>query len=276
MSEVVEQNQFGEIDKRERTSLIESRARIISSVMRSGLRSAHSLEEQNVFHLPSSDSEAFWYIEGCVINPQKQYPDGQSFDRAIDDALYEGDPRSVPVAIMPVLMERRIDFEGLDYFYDPKKSYYRRKRSRVYMKQGQLAKMNSRERKVAEERMHSSFLVVYKTSDLDDVYPTMGLADAEVLPSDKVEYLVFPRKIYDQYLDSGLVVRTSTPIKVVDEYIERSVFGLTRSQFKIPNYKKALEEVLEEIGESIWVHGVRLPTQNDLDNVEVTETSINK
>ena len=79
-----------------------------------------------------------------------------------------------------------------------------------------------------------------------------------------INYLIFPQPILENVGEvntNGL----SIPIKVTTRRIRREV-GLWN--MNVVDYETPLNEIANELeGEPIWVHGVRLPTEEDLARV---------
>lgn len=239
-------------------TLAEVRAGIINSVLREGLKPSNQLKESDVFHMPSKDSAPYTEVEGCIVKPPEQYLSPDEYTRTLSESLYSGE-RSV----LPVLLERDLDYDFLEPFYDQLDRHYQK-----------ISRMTTAQRAIVEERVASSFLLVYKVGSLPADLNHNGLIEAygteeTGLSSDAIAYIIFPKAILDQYRSSGRAKELhSRPIKVIGDSVKRKLMWLKYNTFQVPNYERAIKEVLKETNEPIWVHGVRLPTQADLNFFE--------
>lgn len=254
MAESVESSNINVEVKELTPGLQELRAGIINSVLEHGLKPSDQLKEEGKFHMPSKDSDAFYEVEGCIVKPSASYPDPGDFLIDLDNSLYT-DERS----IFPVMIERRNDFSGLEMFYDQLDTLYQ-----------QYPRMTAHERGVAEQRMSASFLVVYRTSNLPGLMENSGMVEAygveeTGLAPDVIAYLVFPKGIFDEYQRSNLAKdKIVIPTKIISKSIKKKLMWLKQNTFRVPDYESTLRTIVDEIGEPIWVHGVRLPTQEDV------------
>lgn len=101
----------------------------------------------------------------------------------------------------------------------------------------------------------SSFLVVCEPENRNISRFYMGTREL-VTPS-SFKYLVFPENTLQQIPE----VNTSIPIKTTSRLLTR-IIGL--KQLQVPDYEEPLNAIVDELGYPIWVHGVRLPTEEDL------------
>lgn len=76
-------------------------------------------------------------------------------------------------------------------------------------------------------------------------------------------YLVFPQNILDEYMHMGNPVVVDSPIEVVTTSVRRQI-GSIRELVEVPNYELALVRIIHTIGNPVWVHAVRLPTEEDV------------
>lgn len=229
-------------------NLLDLRRQIIESVLKNGLKSTQQLKREALAHLPSMNGlGGVREVEGCVIKPPTQHPNQESFNQALQNVLYPGDH-----SIFPVLIERGFDPSNLDYFYGNRYGRH-------------LTRMLASEKKDAEERMRSSFLVIYKfkPDELEDLEETefLGEGDQDFLSPDDFAYLVFPREVYEEA--KGLL-NGRVPVKIVDKFVKRKVLGLKVNTFSVPDYETTLTEIAQELGGPIWIHAVRLPTETDM------------
>lgn len=219
----------------------QSRAGIIDSVLENGLKSSAKLKDLGLPHLPAVDKEPYSQIEGCVLHPRSSYTE-EEFSRAMQYVLYAG-VRSV----FPVLMERDSDHIGLG-----------------------KVELSNDEKSTIEKRMQSSFLVVYPI-DTKKLMGSETMSEAEVLPG-LIKYVVFPEDVYKQY--RGVVKREIGPHKVVGNVV-RSVYRTNINAkpdlLTVPDYEKALGEIVDEIGCPVWVHAVRLPTEEGVNSKQLTD-----
>ena len=217
-------------------SLAHWRSEIINDVISNGLKPSVILKNEGKPYLPSFDGKPMPFVSGVTFSPQTDYLDKDAFLKDLRGELYFG-----PNSILPVIAERRnypywgwVDYKWSDYDV-----------------------LDS----IVSQRTKSSFLVVCDLDDFETIF-VMG----KVLPN-KFLYLVFPKNIiseFNQITNEG--ASTSVLTKIVDQEIEADMFGHFGLQkiIKVPDYEGAILEILEERAKPIWVHGVRLPTEEDL------------
>lgn len=217
----------------------ELRARIINSVLNNGLKPASKLLREQTPHIPSNDADPYDMVEGWIIKPRRGLEKEQLFSR-INNVLYTN--RSF--SILGVLTER---FQ--DEYYALRLKY-------------------AEGRALAEGRMRSSFLVVYKfLGEPIDTKERVGWMEEEELKPENILYVVMPEDIYEDYQKSHLAQEVKAPIKVVG-FKEAKLFGLKVNSMQVPDYEQALVEIAQEADDEVWVHGVKLPTQEDVEDME--------
>lgn len=217
-------------------NIVQSRTAIIDSVLENGLKPSEKLKDQGSLHLPSVDREPYSQVEGCVLHPRSAYGGEQSqFSTAMKHLLYAG-ARS----ILPVMMERDFDRLGLG-----------------------KVELSDDEKSAIGRRMQSSFLVVYPINTRKMAGPET-MSEAELQP-DLIKYVIFPEDVYKQY--KGVTKREIGPHKIVGNVVKniyRTGIYAKPDSLTVPDYEKALEEIANEITQPVWVHGVRLPTEEDI------------
>lgn len=212
--------------------LVLERAKIIDDIVSQGLLSAKTLHEQGRKYYGSFDDKPINLLSGYEISNRYQ-----SVEKDINMVLYM---RSVVGGILEVILERPDErlFSG-DVGNRLKNWSKRLTHGKIY-----------------EERLQSSFLVIAKGMG------GHGLKGSLDVPVDDIKYLVIPVGIWQEYQrTSENAANLNIPVKVVKDYINRTVAEIPF--LTIPNYEDALKEIFDEIG-YLWVHGVRLPTVEDL------------
>lgn len=216
---------------REVENLSTARARVINAIMTEGLLSARSLHEQGRRYYGSFDATPYHACNGCVINNSHE---------TITWALYS---RSVIGSILQVIMERpgeRLSGIKPDNYL-----------------QGWLRKV--KHGRIYEERLRASFLVVTKSGG------GIGFASRLSVPIGEIEYFVLPQNIWAEYEKTNALMRArnlNIPVKTVPGFINRTVAGIP--SLKIPDYEGALKQIFQKEKGLLWVHGVRLPTEEDI------------
>lgn len=112
------------------------------------------------------------------------------------------------------------------------------------------------QKRVAEERAGASFMVVYE-----------GEAIMDRVPLANIQYFVFPEAVYNEYVSTeGTPPKSLIPIISVPSNITRKVRG--GSGIRVPNYELALDKIRANANKILRVHGVRLPTKEDLEHAK--------
>jgi len=208
---------------------IEARNNIIESIVTKGLVSGASLvSEMETGAFTSVDQADNEQVFGRTLLSPEQYRNEQHYIQSLAHLLYMTDN-----SVIPVLTERR----------------GKSKEDNV------LVKATVEEKNKISDRIWSSILVISKGSNQADELTRTSV------PRDDIQCLLIPSNILEEYGDDKLA-RLGIPYKPVSAEIFRSLFH--GDKISVPDYETAISEVLQETGESIWIHGVRLPTEADL------------
>lgn len=210
-----------------KTELTRKRSQIINSVLTNGLIPNSILKGRGVdFNLRSCDTEPAFGVEGAEVPFN---PEGNS--TSINYVLHRNDI----VSCIPVVCERE---------------------SESYPPRGLLKKFNPKEtRAILEKRAQASFMVCA---------PREGRpVKKEGMEVGKFISVLFPQEILDQYRENNPLpsVRyecVNTISKMIKFHNEQPI------ELVVPNYQGALETLMREREEGIWLHAVRLPTEEDL------------
>lgn len=135
---------------------------------------------------------------------------------------------------------------------------------------------------VATERTTASFLVVCKEQlakegakyVIDAGYKwNDGLNIPGVITPEKFSHLVFPRRIWIDYTEFSPHPLTASPI-LIDDEVHRYLYINNKVRFQAPNYERVLLQLSREITEPHLVHIVRLPTIQDILEVQPDREAI--
>jgi hypothetical protein len=219
-------------------TLQERRNKIIVSVLTKGLKSSYGLDNNSGF-IGSGDNEKLKIISGRVIR-EAHANNSTEFHSPIED--YELDIQLGlyfnGYSVFPVLQER--PWNGVYYrnFYtDPHNA------------------------DLLSKRCLSSFLVVCKF----DSQSTNISTSNSFYPNDFLG-VIFPFKIWEEYghqldnISNGLKVITTNQIT------ERIV-GRLQTPIIVPDYESILRLLSRTESGAKWIHGVRLPTNEDMDHI---------
>lgn len=228
--------------------LAQWRAEIIDDILQHGLKAGVTLRLQGKRYLRSVDKSAGGltagsYVEGVTLGPPT-HPHYQKVQEG-----FSGETHRIlymdGFSVLPVLAERFLDDSTTSI--------------------STLAK-----------RIYSSFLVVCRVEDDDDIWlrvtSTALPGNAEnmlLVPSNKFSYAVFPEAIWNEYCQNGQETeKIKTPVRLVANSIERRLgfipYRFSQTFLQVPDYEQALLDILDEVKHPIWIHGVRLPTLDDL------------
>ncbi|GEM_PF-4611727 len=241
------------------------RAQIINGVLTDGLQSAQTLLSRGITLLDSlSDITRLGNkVEGRVLFPPGQpKPVVYTYHRDHTASIYRGDyfenlPRALyknQFSVLPVITEKRTDpYSFMRYINADEPS-----------EKATALNWIEENREILAKRLASSFLVVclFDESFIQLALHTNGKEQVE--PSSFI-FLIFPSIILSEYYDlaENRKRQIPIPIKVVPGTVRRKLAGIPEP-FAVPNYEFVLKQILQETGAPVWVHGVRLPTQEDL------------
>jgi len=147
----------------------------------------------------------------------------------IGDALYAGGD-----SILPVMIERE-------------------REHKVYID------LSPDEKGLLTRRVCSVVLIVCKVPYYHD---NKRIITNGIMPTEKFSYLLFPDTIWQEtqpYLNLEKI--KEVPVRVIKKEITRMV---SRNKLRVPDFEGELLEILKNSRTSLWVHGVRLPTEEDV------------
>lgn len=205
------------------------RSSIIRSVLDWGIISSAQLQNFRIPHLRGADKRCT-FVEGVRLSPD-------TFSTEKTDDLYIG-----CCGIFPVLAERYQETSPLSGFTEKDDTD----------KQQVISAL--------EERMASSFIIVIKNYDFDFMGHRKGNVGIAEFERVLVPLLVYEncREAFDEL--------SRCPVVIVSEFVERDIKGTNfpKIRLKVPNYEDPLQRIVQEEKENLWVHGVRLPIEEDL------------
>lgn len=113
----------------------------------------------------------------------------------------------------------------------------------------------------AETRINASLLVVCDGEGRNIHEWTENIPASETLA------LIFPGHIWGEFMEQkrGDVSNGNADVVVVNDNTQRNMAYF--DSVSVPNYEDALVEILVGRNSKIWVHGVRLPTEEDLEKL---------
>lgn len=203
----------------------EWQARIIKSVLQTGLKSGATLHElQPEGFLGSNDQLRPDYIDGCTFRSAHTYNSRSKFLAHLRTELYRG-----PYSLFPVLVERR----------------------------GRPI-TTANIRKVVPPRAASSFIVICDKTQLLDPSSRFPY---EVAPS-LFSHIIFPANVWQEDYRQLIPAELRLEILIASGLIKRKI-GF-RDFFNVPNYEEIVRQILETTTTLTWLHGVRLPATEDL------------
>lgn len=241
------------------------RVAIISSILKDGLKSSAQLEKEGKSFFGSVDHVPNNFISSRLVFPQNTYKDFSDSPVTFYGALYERG-----VSVLPVMAER----PGVRHKSDPVNLAYS-----FHDVPWAGEEEKERVKQVLESRISSSFLVVVNET-MKELYGKSKnfifssakerfekleyigrLKESTIFP-DRFSYLIFPQDVWDGYRSQSNIDEC-LKIKLVRSGVKRKLFNRKLS-LMLPDYESALVEILEERKEPIWVHGVRLPNEEDM------------
>lgn len=235
-------------------------AEIIRSVLKNGLIPAADLRREKKHYLGSIDSSPRGHVSVRLLAPQREFESYTDFGRRMDFALYKG-----MTSILPVMTERPAPRD--DRFFI----------SSLHNEDGGVP-VFLRSVKLLEKRIASSFLIVIKSGEAEEFmkisraplpfpdkvsyveYETRPVG--RILPSEFV-YLIFPEAIWQACSENILCGNGGNSTKIVGRSVERRLFK-RNLRLTVPDYEQALVNILNAMEKPVFVHGVRLPIEEDL------------
>lgn len=225
--------------------LTAARSHIISSILVNGLKSSATLSEKTNGYFGSIDKQTWHEVHGRSFYPLAQSPNNafkspkytrqRAYDWNFHMGLYDGDN-----SILPVVAER--PSEGSED-----------RSSMSYSSSGKLELQN---------RLLASIMVAYHVGTDSSPDGTHVTRPENELTADQIAYLFIPEQIFTEFFADPSHT-TDKPIKIVRGTVKRSIRG--GESIEVPDYEQAIKDTIEGTGQPLWVHGVRLPTQQDLD-----------
>ncbi|MDO8620727.1 MAG: hypothetical protein Q7R31_00360 [Candidatus Levybacteria bacterium] len=239
------------------------RAEIINSILKDGLKSAGRLRRESSLYFGSGDLSPKDFISFRLIFPPHLHENLQAFSNNLEDALYLRN-----ISVLPVMTERP--------------SYRLKEPDPIDQlpawSQEEVDKNGAKE--ILEARISSSFLIVINET-MDELMKksshflftsrkerfegleTIGKPKEHIVPSDRFSYLIFPQTVWANYQNQKIQTDRNIRTRLVAQSIKRKLLTRTLS-LSVPDYESALLEILNERKEPIWIHGVRLPTEDDI------------
>lgn len=213
-------------------SLASLRTTIINDVISHGLMPVAELERTGRLYVCSSDTGSYShsFVHGRIIPAHSGFGRPKWFSKRISSGLYE-----TGFSVLPVLMERQGELEYVPH---------------LRLNPHHLTETDQR---ILERRVASSLIVIAERQQ-------RGAIDGGVYPKSFIA-LIFPEKIWDDY-HANMQRETDLIIKVVRETVIRDVFEAF--SLRVPDYESVLMSLLKKLKQPVWIHGVRLPTEEDL------------
>lgn len=114
-----------------------------------------------------------------------------------------------------------------------------------------------------EDRVLNSVLVVVPSNQIKlEDYANNGAPDVQLVHSVKAGTILIPEGLKEDLGES--VKEFGGQIRFVDN-VKKTIFNHpTGNEITVPDYEGALRSLLEETNEPLYVHGVRLPTIEDV------------
>lgn len=230
-------------------SVLARRSEIISDIFVNGLNSPKVLQKENRPYVGSADTlrltnETIW---GTIINPEKK----DNISKLLDHRLY-----SSYESILPVIIERKPQ--------KPRTSDF------TTIRNAEVRDYTANELSVLEKRAKASFLVIAKANN-PRLKPSAHFFESGVgqvkdsLPANEIYLFIFPEEVWRDYLltKSQSASISKDRIIVVKNSVEKFVGGKAKVLLNVPDYEQALLDLMSNLSHPIWVHGVRLPIEED-------------
>lgn len=253
---------MGERAKREsnKIQLLQSawRQRIITRVLNDGLIASELLQRLHNPQQPgaefgpylgSNDFAPMKWLAGCsILTPAECADTGawgnlpNPFVSHLADRFYLGE-----MSIFPVLLER--PWERRLHYAD----HYEGKDIDHVLSGFQ-------------QRVVSSFLVVAEL--------TQELTDKKVcwLYPEKFKTVMFPRDIWNDHIANTDGSIPPLPFVIIDKQVTKTI-GTVPKFLNLPDYESQLKKLVELEQKSLWIHAVRLPTEEDVEKLIPDQTS---
>lgn len=226
----VKENEAGAVHER----LVQARNRIIHSVLTEGLKPSIRLGRNNG-NLLSGSRHPLYDLSGIIIDSEDNRPMFKiglgEYYNTVERNLYENEH-----SVLPVVMERPWNGISYDSFYhDPENA------------------------QLLSGRCRNSFLVV-TSRDYSDVCTRLFYPATP----EKNLCAIFPSGIWQDYRIAHMKQGFPFPVRTTSRVVEKKVGSLT---IPVPDFETILQDISWEVDGPKWVHGVRLPTLDDLDHI---------
>ncbi len=251
------------------TEVAVRRAEIIKSILTTGLKSSDLLQKEGVPYFGSFDLASNNFISFRLIFPRHLYDTPKDFFSNLEHILYLRG-----ISVLPVMAER----QGGRFFQsnDHVRHAYGYSSSPMTMEKGEKTAII----KALEPRVSSSFIIVINETmealieksrrflftsakeRFESLERLVQLKEKKILP-DRFSYLIFPKALWDEYQNQGIKIGNDFQVRIAKRSVQRTLFE-GKLQLAVPDYESAILEILKKRGEPIWVHGVRLPTEEDI------------
>ncbi|MDC0449202.1 hypothetical protein OAL67_01185 [bacterium] len=206
--------------------------RIITDISTDGLASSETMRSQGKPAMTSVDRETSSYTFGRTLQTSDKYPNLKIFNNAVHQALY-----LTSDSVMPVVAERQGETTQDTALYKGAKE----------------------ERRALEERLASTALFIFEGTD--EAIQTLMREEKETGPESIIAILL-PNDVANHFSQKELQ-NLKHPVIVVKKTIKRKLYHL--DELRMPDYESEIKKILLQGDNPIWIHGVRLPTQKDLD-----------
>lgn len=217
------------------------RAAIIKSVFTRGLLPGSELERENSNNfISSSDKKLKSEVCGRLIFPPAISEQGvERYRGGVKTGLYMHAD-----CVFPVLLERKEDTRLAEFA--------------SLSLHGQIPAITNEELQRYTERASSSFLVIAKPFSV-----TGAPYSSDPVAPDTFIALIFPQAVWEEYSANPDNTLPATQVKVTANTLQRVVWPVP-DFLSVPDYETPIEEISQTLHRTVWIHGVRLPTAEDL------------
>lgn len=118
------------------------------------------------------------------------------------------------------------------------------------------------------QRLSASFIAVCRFKRIGAPRERHGIffhAREETIPPENFVYLIFPQAIWEEYCHNGGNAQSNAvPTSIIEGKRREEMLG----PYNVPDYQSGVWSVMNEVNDYVWIHGVRLPTLEDLDKAQ--------
>ena len=222
------------------------RQKIINQVLKEGLNPSEYLQGSGFQFLASADFRLSGSVFGRAIHFYPHNLPHYLKERQVEDiraALFSDDN-----SILPVLSERR-------------------RSTLIYDLSGLKEEKRKEAIAMVEKRLFASFLVVTEHR-ADSVFVRLPLVSREKVDPESFRFLIFPDKVWDAlpqlpFPRDGVIT--------VPDISKNWKFRMSSLSLRIPDYESGIGLALSQLKKPIWVHGVRLPAEEDFARLQVKQ-----